>query len=192
VLQPQFRGSLGWGQKLWRAGDAEWGQKMQDDLDDGAKWLVAQRLAAPERVAVHGYSYGGYAAYAAAVRPNGLYQCSIAGAGVAEPSNFNRDTYENRILREFQSPSIKGLSAMKEVSKIEIPLFIYHGDRDQIVPIKETIAMTGKLRGAGRTFKYLELPDMGHTINTWSPDNAKTVLETIEGWLKNDCGPGGL
>jgi hypothetical protein len=83
VLQPQFRGSQGWGQKLWRAGDAEWGQKMQDDLDDGAKWLVAQRVASPERIAVHGYSYGGYAAYAAAVRPNGLYQCSIAGAGVA-------------------------------------------------------------------------------------------------------------
>jgi len=192
VLQPQFRGSDGWGQKLWRAGDAEWGQKMQDDLDDGAKWMIDQRIAAPDRIAMHGYSYGGYAAYAAAVRPNGLYQCAIAGAGVAEPGNFNRDTYEDRLLREYQSPTIKGLSAMKEVDKINIPLFIYHGDRDQIVPLKETIAMTGKLRGAGRNFKYLELADMGHTINTWSPDNAKTVLETIEGWLKNDCGPGGL
>lgn len=192
VLQPQFRGSEGWGQKLWRAGDAEWGQKMQDDLDDGAKWLIAEKIAAPDRIAVHGYSYGGYAAYAAAVRPNGLYQCSIAGAGVAEPSNFNRETYENRILREFQAPTIKGLSAMKEVDKINIPLFVYHGDRDQTVPLKETIAMTGKLKGAGRNFKYLELPDMGHQYNLWSPDNSKTVLETIEGWLKNDCGPGGL
>ncbi|HEY8572213.1 alpha/beta hydrolase family protein [Phenylobacterium sp.] len=192
VLQPQFRGSLGWGQKIWRAGDAEWGQKMQDDLDDGAKWLIEQRLAAPNRIAVHGYSYGGYAAYAAAVRPNGLYQCTIAGAGVAEPANFQRSTYDNPLLREFQSPTIKGLSAMKEVSKIEIPLFIYHGDRDQIVPYKETVDMVGKLKGAGRNYKLVELPDMGHTYNTWSPDNAKVVLTTVENWLKNDCGPGGL
>jgi dipeptidyl aminopeptidase/acylaminoacyl peptidase len=192
VLQPQFRGSRGWGQKLWRAGDAEWGQKMQDDLDDGAKWMIEQRLAAPDRIAVHGYSYGGYAAYAAAVRPNGLYQCTIAGAGVAEPANFERDTYDDPLLREFQSPTIKGLSAMKEVSKIDIPLFIYHGDRDQIVPYKETIDMVGKLKGAGRNYKLLELPDMGHTYNTWSPENAKIVLSTVENWLKNDCGPGGL
>jgi dipeptidyl aminopeptidase/acylaminoacyl peptidase len=192
VLQPQFRGSDGWGQKLWRAGDAEWGQKMQDDLDDGAKWLIEQRIAAPDRIAVHGYSYGGYAAYAAAVRPNGLYQCAIAGAGVAEPGNFSRDTYEDRILREYQSPTIKGLSAMKRVSDINIPLFIYHGDRDQIVPLKETIDMISKLRGAGRNYKYLELPDMGHTINTWTPENGRVVLTTVENWLKNDCGPGGL
>jgi dipeptidyl aminopeptidase/acylaminoacyl peptidase len=192
VLQPQFRGSEGWGQKLWRAGDAEWGQKMQDDLDDGAKWLIAQRIAAPERIAVHGYSYGGYAAYAAAVRPNGLYQCAVAGAGVAELGSFQRDTYENRFIREFQNPTIKGMSPMAKVSDISIPLFVYHGDRDQIVPLKQSIDMVGKLRGAGRTHKYLELPDMGHQFITWTPDNTKVVLETVEGWLKNDCGPGGL
>lgn len=192
VLQPQYRGSQGWGQKLWRAGDAEWGQKMQDDLDDGAKWLVAQHIAAPDRIAVHGYSYGGYAAFAAAVRPNGLYQCSIAGAGVAELGSFQKDTYENRILREFQNPTIKGLSPMSKVSDISIPLFIYHGDRDQTVPLKQSIEMVGKLKGAGKTYKYVEIPDMGHQYTTWGPHDGKVVLETVEGWLKNDCGPGGL
>jgi dipeptidyl aminopeptidase/acylaminoacyl peptidase len=192
VLQPQFRGSEGWGQKLWRAGDAEWGQKMQDDLDDGAKWLIARKIAAPDRIAVHGYSYGGYAAYAAAVRPNGLYQCSIAGAGVAELGNFQRETYEERFIREFQNPTIKGLNPMSKVSDISIPLFIYHGDRDHTVQLKESIEMVGKLKGADKTYQYVEIPDMGHQFVTWGPHDGAKVLTTVEGWLKKDCGPGGL
>ena len=192
VIQPQFRGSDGWGQKLWRAGDAEWGQKMQDDLDDAAKWLVAQHIADPGRIAVHGYSSGGYAAYAAAVRPNGLYQCSISGAGVAAIGTFARETYDERFLREFQSPTIKGLDPMSKAGDISIPLFVYHGDRDQTVPLKQSIEMTGKLKATGRTYKYVEIPDMGHQFVTWGSNDGAKVLTTVEGWLKNDCGPGGL
>src|SRR5690606_22104946 len=81
VLQPQYRGSDGWSQRLWKAGDREWGGRMQDDKDDGVRYLIEQGIADPDRVAMHGYSYGGYAAMVAAVRPNGLYQCAIAGAG---------------------------------------------------------------------------------------------------------------
>ena len=67
VLQPQFRGSAGWGRTLWYAGDREWGQKMQDDKDDGAKWLISEKLADPKRIAMFGFSYGGYSAFAASV-----------------------------------------------------------------------------------------------------------------------------
>ena len=65
VLRPQYRGSMGLGRRLWLTGDAEWGQKMQDDKDDGAAWLVEQGIADPERMAIFGYSYGGFAAAAA-------------------------------------------------------------------------------------------------------------------------------
>ena len=74
VLQPQYRGSEGWGMALWKAGDKEWGQKMSDDNDDGAAWLVAEGIADPQRMAIFGYSYGGFAAIAASVRPNSPYQ----------------------------------------------------------------------------------------------------------------------
>src|SRR5207237_5580379 len=104
VIQPQFRGSDGWGNRLWLAGDREWGQKMQDDNDDAAKWLIDQHLAAADRIALFGYSYGGYAAFAAAIRPNGLYQCAISGAGVAELKDFQGETYDDRFLREYQRP----------------------------------------------------------------------------------------
>lgn len=192
VLQPQFRGSEGWGQKLWLAGDAEWGQKMQDDKDDGAKWMIAQGIAAPDRIAMHGYSYGGYSAFAAGVRPNGLYQCSIAGAGVAELGSFQRDTYESRYLRDYQTPTIKGLDPLSVAETVSVPMLIYHGDRDQTVPIKQSDMFSAKLKAAGKPHRYVKLEDMGHQGITWEPRHVRTVLTEIETFLKNECGPGGL
>lgn len=192
VLQPQFRGSDGWGQKLWRAGDAQWGLKMQDDLDDGARWLVSQGLAPADRIAVHGYSYGGYAAYAAAVRGGGLYQCAVAGAGVAELASFQRDTFESRFIREFQRPTIEGLDPLSKAHEASIPVFIYHGDRDVTVPIKQSDMFAQRLRAAGKPHEYLKLSGMGHGIVTWTPEHMRTVLQSVEGWLSTQCGEGGL
>ncbi len=192
VIQPQFRGSEGWGQKLWRAGDAQWGLKMQDDNDDAAKWLISQKLAAPDRIALFGYSYGGYAAFAAAIRPNGLYQCAIAGAGVAEIKNFQGETFDDRFLREFQRPAIDGLDPLPHAKEVSIPMFIYNGDRDQIVEPSESHHFVAALKSAGKPYKYLEIKDMGHTFNTWTSEDAQTQLVEIEKYLKNDCGPGGL
>ena len=82
---------------LWKAGDMEWGQKMQDDKDDGAAWLVAEGIADPQRMAIFGYSYGGFAAIAASVRPNSPYRCAIAGAGVADLQRLGNFWGANRI-----------------------------------------------------------------------------------------------
>ena len=192
VLQPQFRGSQDWGQKLWRAGDAEWGQKMQDDKDDGAKWLIAQGIAAPDRIAMHGYSYGGYAAMAASVRPNGIYQCAIAGAGVASIDRFRELTNQSRILRELQRPSVQGLSPVDHGAEVSIPIFLYHGDRDVTVPISESERFVAALKAAGKPYKYLPIKDMGHQSNRWEPGQIAIVLTSIEAYLRTDCGPGGL
>ncbi len=137
VLQPQYRGSEGWGQKLWRAGDREWGGKMQDDKDDGAKWLVEQGLADKDRIAIYGYSYGGYAAMAAIVRPDTPYQCAISGAGLSELRYFDKVTFEGAYGREFQNPTIKGLSPLDVAKEASIPIYIFHGNRDQRVPIEQ-------------------------------------------------------
>ncbi|MDP2260398.1 MAG: prolyl oligopeptidase family serine peptidase [Caulobacter sp.] len=192
VLQPQYRGSRGWGQKLWRAGDAEWGQKMQDDKDDGAKWLIAQGIAAPDRIAMHGYSYGGYAAMVAAVRPNGLYQCAVAGAGVASLEKFRTQALGNRIQREYQRPSLAGMSPVDHVKDVSIPVFLYHGDRDTNVEIQESERFYSGLRSAGKTVKFQPIPDMGHEANKWGPGDITAVLTAVENYLTTECGPGGL
>lgn len=192
VLQPQFRGSRGWGQKLWRAGDSEWGQKMQDDKDDGAKWLIDQKIADPGRIAMFGYSYGGYAALAATIRPNGLYQCAIAGAGAGDLASLKRATFDNRFQREFQSPTIAGLDALARAREASIPVLVYHGDRDQIVELKQSKEFVEELKAAGKPYKFVEIADMGHKFETMTPPMIERQLVEVESFLNNDCGPGGL
>ncbi len=191
VLQPQYRGSDGWGQKLWRAGDSEWGQKMQDDKDDGVKYLIAQKIAAPDRVAMHGYSYGGYAAMAASVRPNGLYQCAVAGAGVAELDKFREQTNQGW-LQEFQRPTINGLQPLDHANEVSIPVFLYHGDIDRTVPLEQSQRFYNALQRQGKPAKLLVLKDMGHQSSKWEPGQIGEVLRAIESYLKTECGPGGL
>ncbi|RZJ04149.1 MAG: S9 family peptidase [Brevundimonas sp.] len=192
VLQPQFRGSEGWGQRLWRAGDREWGGKMQDDLDDGVRYLVDQRIAAADRVAIHGYSYGGYAAMMAAVRPNGLYQCAVAGAGPATIDLFKKGTFNSRFLREFQHPTAEGQDPLRRVTEVSIPVYLYSGDRDTNVIPAESRSFATALERAGKQVQLRILPDMEHTLNTWTPANTEAILTTTETFLKERCGPDGL
>ncbi|KAK0331991.1 hypothetical protein LTR94_026696, partial [Friedmanniomyces endolithicus] len=151
VLQPQFRGSEGWGERLWRAGDREWGRKMQDDNDDGALYLIAQGVASPDRIAMHGYSYGGYASMMAAVRSNNIYQCAAAGAGPATIALFKKGTYNSRFLREFQHPTADGEDPLRRVGEIQVPLLLYTGDRDTRVLPAESEAMAAAMRAAGKS-----------------------------------------
>jgi len=194
VLQPQFRGSTGWGQKLWRAGDGEWGRKMQDDKDDGAKWLIDQKIAAPDRVAMFGYSYGGYAALVAAIRPNGLYQCAVSGAP-GSLASFKRETFNNRMLRELQRPTVEGLDAVAHAGEVKIPILLYRGDRDSNQAVSsggEMKTVAADIKAAGKPYRAFEIKDMGHTLDTWTPAMGVQQLTEIDNFLTKDCGPGGL
>ena len=191
VLQPNYRGSEGFGQKLWRAGDREWGQKMQDDKDDGAAWLVDQGIADADRIAIFGYSYGGYAAMAAAVRPNSPFQCAIAGAGLSELRTFDKITFENPFNREYQNPTVAGLSPLDHVKSANIPIYLFHGDRDQRVPVEQSRKYYRALRRAGATVEYNEIPDLWHSLPWW-PTHYMNLFENLEDYLANRCGPGGL
>lgn len=191
VLQPQYRGSEGWGQELWRAGDREWGQMMQDDKDDGAAWMVEQGITAADRIAIYGYSYGGFAAMAASVRRNSPYQCAISGAGLSELRTFDRVTFEGRFMRQFQNPTVDGMSPLDHVEDVEIPIFVFHGDRDQRVPIDQSEKFVNALQRAGKDVKYLEVVDLWHSL-PWFPQHHLAVLSEIESYLATQCGPGGL
>ncbi len=191
VLQPQYRGSDGWGQTLWRAGDKEWGQKMQDDKDDGALWLVEQGIAAADRIAIFGYSYGGFAAMAASVRPNSPFQCAIAGAGLSELRTFDKITFENPFQRQYQNPTVDGMSPLDHVEDAEIPIYVFHGERDQRVEIVQSEKFVQALRRAGKDVKYQEIVDLWHSYPWW-PQHHFAMLTSIEDYLASECGPGGL
>ena len=191
VLQPQFRGSQGWGRKLWMAGDAEWGQKMQDDKDDGAKWLIEQGIAKPGHIAMFGFSYGGYSAFAASVRPNGLYKCAIAGAGVSDIKRIWARFFTNPFFRQAQAPTVDGLNPIDKAADIQIPLMVYHGDRDRTVPLEQSEWFVNKAKQAGKPVVYHELADYGHGP-AWTRKTFAEQLRLIDDYLAKECGGGGL
>jgi dipeptidyl aminopeptidase/acylaminoacyl peptidase len=191
VLRPQFRGSQGWGKKLWLAGDAEWGQKMQDDKDDGAKWLLDNGIAQRGRIAMFGFSYGGYSAMAAAVRPNGLYKCAIAGAGVSDHKRIWARFYTNPFFREAQAPTVAGLNPVDFADKIQIPVMVYHGERDQTVPLEQSDWYVSKAKRSGQPVVYHQLADYAHGP-AWTRKIMADQLGYIENYLLRDCGGKGL
>lgn len=187
VLRPQYRGSQGLGRKLWLAGDAQWGLKMSDDLDDGAAWLVQQGIAAKNRIAIFGYSYGGFAAVAASVRSPSPFQCAIAGAPVADLGRLGTSWSDNRLQRILQGHTVKGMDPMSNTNKVHLPILIFDGDRDVRTPravhaIPFYKAVEGKVHA-----KYVQIPDMPHSV-PWYPSQKQEVDDLIVNWLANDCG----
>ena len=84
------------------------------------------------------------------------------------------------------------MDPLSYVSQVSISMLIYHGDRDHTVEISEARRFAAGLKAAGKPYKFVELPDMGHQYVLWRPDNHVQILEMIEQYLKTDCGPGGL
>jgi dipeptidyl aminopeptidase/acylaminoacyl peptidase len=191
VLQPQYRGSAGWGRALWLAGDAEWGQKMQDDKDDGAQWLVDQKLVDPKRIAMFGFSYGGYAAFAAAVRPNGHYKCAIAGAGVSDIDKIWARFYTNPFFRDRQGSTVRGLSPVREAANIKIPIMVFHGERDQTVPLVQSEMFVDQARKSSQPVEYNVLKDYAHGP-AWTTAIMTDQLKLISKYLTTGCGGSGL
>ncbi|WP_286069283.1 prolyl oligopeptidase family serine peptidase [Stenotrophomonas sp. 57] len=190
VLRPQYRGSSGLGRELWIAGDREWGQKMSDDNDDGAAWLVAQGLAAKDRIAIFGYSYGGFAAAAATVRPNSPYQCAIAGAPVTDLARLGTTWSDNRLQRILQGQTVKGMDPMRNAASANIPVMLFVGDRDVRTPSFHAQGFYDAVKGKVPAQMHL-IADQQHSM-PWYPRQQRETLHLIESFLKNDCGPGGL
>ena len=155
VLQPEFRGSTGFGTDFQRAGNAQWGGLMQRDVDDGTQWLIDQHMADRSRICMVGASYGGYAALYAAASRNDLYRCSAAWAPVSD-----LDALVHRLQAfDWEDPNIpnigNGTSDLAAVSpvalagKMSIPILIGHGEDDFTVPADQSHAMEAALRKAG-------------------------------------------
>ena len=190
VLRPQYRGSRGLGRKLWMAGDAEWGKSMQDDKDDGTKWLIDQGITDPDRVAIFGYSYGGFAAAAATVRPNSPYQCAIAGAPVTDLARLGTSWSQNRLQRILQGTTVKGMDPMENAEKANIPILLFVGDRDVRTPSWHAKNFYKAVKGTVPA-KFELIEDMPHQL-PWYYSHHTKILGMIGDYLENDCGPNGI
>ncbi|WP_292227296.1 prolyl oligopeptidase family serine peptidase [Brevundimonas sp.] len=191
VLQPQYQGSDGWGKRLWMAGDNEWGQKMQDDKDDGAKWLIDQGVAQQGRIAMFGFSYGGYAAMVAGIRPEGIYKCAIAGAGVSDLTKIRSSMFQNPYTREAQRDTVNGLNPITRANQIQIPMMVFTGDRDRTVTQDHSDLFVGRARGSSQDVQYHLIKDYAHGP-AWTRAIMAEQLGYIDDYLRTGCGGSGL
>ena len=194
VLQPQYRGSRKYGLEFYKSAfinGSEAGHAMQDDKDDGALYLAKQGLVDPDRMAMFGWSYGGYAALVAASREDQIYQCVIAGAAVTDPEmqvDYYRYRMEGAQKVEQLTTWDGAVSPIKEVTKVNVPLYILHGDNDQRVPPEHYYKYVKALEKEEIPHKKALLEGADHFGNTLFYPHKMILYKTMLEFLSNDCG----
>jgi dipeptidyl aminopeptidase/acylaminoacyl peptidase len=197
VLQPNFRGSTGYGKKFLNAADKEWGRKMQDDVTDGTKWLIEQGIADPRRICIMGGSYGGYATLMGLVTAPDLYACGVDIVGVANLITWLktippywmpfRDVLAQRVGDpEKDAEFLKARSPVFLVDKIKAPLLIGQGANDPRVPRAESTQIRDAMKKAGKQVEYIEYPDEGHGFVR--PENRLNFFAAAEKFLAEHIG----
>jgi dipeptidyl aminopeptidase/acylaminoacyl peptidase len=203
VLQPNFRGSAGFGKRFLKAGDRQWGDRMQDDITAGVRRLVESRLADPKRVAIFGMSYGGYAALAGAAFTPGLYAAAVDMAGPSDltllfdsdvvksarvlfvQSVGNPSTPEGRMQLVRQSP-------INSVERIKAPVLMIQGARDPASVQAQSDRMAAALHERQARVTYLLAQDEAHVLGpgrAWADRlNNLAVFAEIEALLGQAVG----
>lgn len=188
VLQPNFRGSTGYGTDFLNKGKGQMGFAMQDDVTDGVKWAVAQGIADPKRVCIIGASYGGYAAMWGVVKDPDIYRCAVSIAGVSalrrEVNDFGGSTRANLFTRQWKemTPDFDAVSPIKFIDKIKAPLLLIHGKKDITVNHVQSEKMYGAMKKAGKVVEFVSVPLADHYF-TREADRV-TLLTAMEAFLK--------
>jgi len=192
VLQPQFRGSTGYGRDFVERGTGQFGSGMIDDMEDGIDWLVGRGIVDPARICIMGSSYGGYAAMWAPIRSPQRYRCAISLAGVSDLGAQLRYDFRTatatRYFRDWQR-QVQGeqradpapISPLQQVARLRVPLLIAHGDRDRRVPVSQSRNMVRALTRAGAGVESVFYPEAGHGFTR--PEDSIDFLRRVESFL---------
>ncbi|MGH6889254.1 MAG: alpha/beta hydrolase family protein [Rhizomicrobium sp.] len=199
VLQPNFRGSSGYGRNFVRAGDGEWAGKVQSDVQDGVRKLIVDGIADPKRICIFGASYGGYMALAGATFSPDLYACAVSYAG---PSDLNRLLYngttfeseavsiwKRRIGADIDSRKLDSQSPANFADKVKIPILLVHSERDVTVPIEQSEIEEKALRRAGKQVEFVRLAGDDHYLEF--ADTRIELLKKLETFLAAHIGGAG-
>jgi acetyl esterase/lipase len=202
VLQPEYRGSVGFGSRHFHAGWKQWGLKMQDDIADGARWASAQGVADPKRICIAGGSYGGYSALMGLVNDTDLYKCGISWSGVTDinlmydPGWFTvSDASEE--WKQYGMPvligdqvkdaeQLKATSPLLQAARITQPLLLAHGGADLRVPLSHGSKFYKAVRQTNPDVEWVEYEEEGHG---WAlPKNRIDFWGRVEKFLDKNIG----
>lgn len=192
VLRMNFRGSTGYGLKHLQSGYGQWGLAMQDDITDGVKWAIKEGIADPDRIAIYGASYGGYAAMAGLAFTPELYRCGINYVGVTDVTLLLRTVPRSWQLvmeqletmtgeRKRDRDRLEATSPLRNADRIRAPVFFAYGELDDRVDMKHGTKLAGILRRNGVPVEWLSRTDEGHGFYRW--DNKIAFYRTMEKFL---------
>ena len=199
VFQPNFRGSKGYGRAFTNAGLGQWGLKMQDDITDGVKALIADGTADPKRICIVGGSYGGYAALAGATFTPDLYACAASISGVSDLSrmmDYERKMsgrrsslvsfWESRIGGSDDAARIDATSPALHADQVRIPVLLMHGKLDTTVPYAQGEAERDALERAGKKVEFVTFDADDHYLTL--AETRMQLLSNLERFLKANIG----
>lgn len=187
VLQPNFRGSTGYGSSWFQQNGFKSWKTAIGDVDDGGRWLVNEGIAAPDTLAIVGWSYGGYAALQSAVLDPALFKAIVAVAPVTDLGMLRRE-HENfndyKLVDAFigTGAHIRQGSPAQNAAQFSAPVLMFHGDMDQNVGIGESRLMASRLRGAHKAVELVEFPGLDHQLDDSEARTA--MLEKMDAFLR--------
>lgn len=195
VIEPEFRGSEGFGFRHFQAGWKQWGRAMQDDLADAVQWAAAQKLVDPSRVCVYGGSYGGYASLMAPITHPGVFRCAASFAGVTDIDlmysitwSDSSDAYKRYGMpqlvgdREKDAAQLAAASPLRRAAEIKVPVLLAHGAADRRVPLDHAKAFVAAARKAGVDVESVYYDGEGH--GWFTPANHADFLSRLERFLQ--------
>jgi len=178
VLEPEFRGSTGYGEDHFRAGWKQWGLAMQDDIADATRWAIAQGKADPQRICIAGASYGGYATLMGLIRDSDLYKCGIDWVGVTDidllyTGDWTRDSDMSEAFKRFGMPTLVGdpvrdaaqfaaTSPLKQAARLTQPLLLAYGGADLRVPLYHGRKLYDAIRRTNKNVEWVVYDDEAH------------------------------
>ena len=175
VIEPEFRGSVGFGYKHFQAGWKQWGLAMQDDIADATQWAIKQGYADERRICIAGASYGGYATLMGLVRYPELYRCGINWVGVTDMDLLYTARWSDFsvLWKSYGMPKLVGdrekdaaqfaeTSPLRQAAKITQPLLMAYGDADRRVPIAHGERLRSALEKHNRAIEWITYKDEGH------------------------------
>ena len=196
-LQVNFRGSSGYGKEFLNAGNREWGRKMHNDLVDAVDWAIKNKNINPDKVAIFGGSYGGYAALVGATFTPDLFSCAVDIVG---PSNLNTlinfippywETFKMQFFMRVGNPEteedfLNSRSPLFKVDQIKIPILIAQGANDPRVKQAESEQIVAAMKEKGIEYEYVLFPDEGHGFS--KPQNRIKFFAIAEKFLAKHLG----
>ena len=194
VFKPNFRGSSGFGEDFQADALATWGGTATNDIEDGAKWLVSQGIADPDRMCIVGGSYGGYAALMSIIQSQEFYKCAISLNGVSDPValvNFykrfqNTKGIDDIIVGDRKKRDLKNFSPYHRAKEIQVPVLLLHTTKDRNVRYNQSASMAQQLKKYKKDYRFVTLKDDSHYLE-WEK-NRMIFLKEMEAFLAKHIG----